>query len=145
MTKKIVFVGGGNMGEALGAGLIHSKAWKPSQIIVTTVPPEQLKKLQKTYKVGTSADNRWAARDAQMLLLAVKPQHMKHVLEELGPVIRQTQLVMSIAAGIPTEFIENFLAKGVAVIRIMPNTPALVGQGAAALALGRYAKESHEK
>ena len=145
MTKKIVFVGGGNMGEALVAGLIGSGAWKPSQIIVTDVRPEQLEKLQKTYKVGTSADNRWAVRDAQVLLLAVKPQHMKHVLEELGPVMRQTQLVLSIAAGIPTLFIENFLAKGVAVIRIMPNTPALVGQGAAALALGRFAKESHEK
>jgi pyrroline-5-carboxylate reductase len=70
---------------------------------------------------------------------------MKHVLEDLGPVIRQTQLVLSIAAGITTEFIQTFLAKGVPVIRVMPNTPALIGAGAAALARGRYAKESHEK
>lgn len=145
MTKKIVFVGGGNMGEALVAGLIGSRAWKPSQIIVTDVRPEQLEKLQKTYKVGTSADNRWAVRDAHVILLAVKPQHMKHVLEELGPLIRRAQLVLSIAAGIPTAFIENFLAKNVPVVRIMPNTPALVRQGAAAIALGRAATETHAR
>ncbi len=127
------------------AGLIGSGTWKPSQIVVTDVRSEQLEKLQKNYKVGTSADNRWAVRDAQVILLAVKPQHMKHVLEDLGPVIHQTQLVLSIAAGIRIEFFEKKLAKGVPVIRIMPNTPALVGQGAAALALGRAAKEKHAR
>src|SRR6185436_4481515 len=100
MTKKIVFVGGGNMGEALVAGLIRSGRWKPSQITVTDVRPEQRERLRKTYKVGTSADNRWAARDADIILLSIKPQQMQHVLTELGPVIRQSQLVLSIAAGI---------------------------------------------
>jgi pyrroline-5-carboxylate reductase len=145
MTKKIVLVGGGNMGEALVAGLVRSGHWKPSQITVCDVRHDQLASLQLRYKVKASADNRWAARDASVILLAVKPQHMKHVLEDLGPVIRQSQLVLSIAAGIPTKFIEKFLAKQVPVIRIMPNTPALVGLGMAALALGRAAEESHEK
>jgi pyrroline-5-carboxylate reductase len=145
MTKKIVLVGGGNMGEALVAGLIRSTHWKPSQIIVCDIRHDQLASLQLRYKVKASADNRWAVRDASVILLAVKPQHMKHVLEDLGPVIHTTQLVLSIAAGIPTAFIEKFLAKKVPVIRIMPNTPALVGQGMAALALGRAAEESHER
>jgi len=138
-------VGGGNMGEALIAGLVRSGHWKPSQITVCDVRPDQLAQLQLRYKVRASADNRWAARDADILLLAVKPQHMKHVLEELGPVIRKSQLVLSIAAGIPSSFIENYLAKGVPVIRIMPNTPALVGLGMAALARGGSAKEPHER
>ena len=143
--KRIVLVGGGNMGEALVAGLIRSKHWKPSQITVTDVRAEQLERLRKSYKVRTSEDNRWAARDADLILLAVKPQQMKHVLEELGPVIRQSQLVLSIAAGITTTFLESHLAKGVPTVRVMPNMPALVGAGASVLALGRWAKEPHEK
>lgn len=142
--KRLVLVGGGNMGEALVSGLVRSGSWKPSQITVCDVRHDQLAQLQLRYKVRASADNRWAARDASIILLAVKPQHMKSVLEDLGPVIRQTQLVLSIAAGVTTRFIEMFLAKGVPVIRIMPNTPSLIGAGAAAIARGRWAKPAHE-
>lgn len=145
MTKKIVFVGGGNMGEALIAGLLKSGHWKPSQITACDIRPDQLAQLQLRYKVHASADNRWAVRGASVILLAVKPQHMKHVLEDLGPVIQKDQLVLSIAAGITTAFIEKFLAKGVPVIRIMPNTPALVSQGMAGLARGKSAKDPHER
>src|SRR5579864_3845591 len=145
MMKRLVLVGGGNMGEALIAGLIRSRHWKPSQIIVCDIRHDQLAQLQLRYKVRASADNRWAVRDADIVLLAVKPQHMRHVLEDLGPVIRQSQLVLSIAAGITTGFIERFLAKRVPVIRVMPNTPALVGMGAAGLARGRWARTAHEK
>src|SRR6266404_5218495 len=145
MTKHIAFVGGGNMGEALIAGLLQSGHWKPSQIIACDIRHDQLVNLQLRYKVRASADTRWAIREADIVLLAVKPQHMKHVLEEVGPVIQQKQIVLSIAAGITTSFIEKFLAKGVPVVRIMPNTPALVGLGMAGLARGRYAKESHER
>src|SRR5271157_338730 len=105
--KKIVLVGGGNMGEALVAGLLRSGRWKPSQITVCDIRHDQLANLQLRYKVRASADNRWAVRDADIILLAVKPQHMKHLLVELGPVIRQSQVVLSIAAGITTRFIEK--------------------------------------
>jgi pyrroline-5-carboxylate reductase len=145
MRKKIVLVGGGNMGEALVAGLLNSGHWKPSQITVCDVRHDQLANLQRRYKVKTSANNRWAVREADMVLLAVKPQHMKHVLMDVGPVIRQSQLILSIAAGITTRLIEKFLARGVPVIRIMPNTPALVGQGMAAITRGRFAKAPHEQ
>jgi pyrroline-5-carboxylate reductase len=133
------------MGEALVAGLIRSGHWKASQITVSDVRHDQLAQLQLRYKIRVSVDNRWAAREADVILLAVKPQQMAHVLKEMGPVIRPAQLVLSIAAGVPTKFIESFLGKGVPVIRIMPNTPALVGAGAAALARGRWAKPAHEK
>ncbi len=145
MTKLIVFVGGGNMGEALISGLLRSTHWKPSQIIACDVRHDQLANLQLRYKVRASADNRWAVRQAGIVLLAVKPQQMKHVLEELGPVVRRKHLVLSIAAGITTSFIEGFLAKGVPVIRIMPNTPALIGQGMAVIARGRFARHAHER
>ncbi len=145
MAKKIVFVGGGNMGEALIAGLLKSGHWKPSQIIACDIRHDQLAKLQLRYKVSASADNRWAVRGANVILLAVKPQHMKHVLEDLGPVIQKNQIVLSIAAGITTAFIEKFLAKGVPVVRVMPNTPALVGHGMAGIARGKAASEAHVK
>jgi len=144
-VKRLVLVGGGNMGEALVAGLVRSGHWKPSQITVCDVRHDQLAQLQLRYKVRASADNRWAVRDASIILLAVKPQHMKHVLQDLGPVIRQSQLVLSIAAGITTRLIEKFMARGVPVIRIMPNTPALVSMGAAAMARGRWARPEHER
>jgi pyrroline-5-carboxylate reductase len=132
------------MGEALIAGLVRSAHWKPSQITVCDIRHDQLARLQLRYKVQASIDNRWAARESHIILLAVKPQNMAHVLEEMGPVIRPSQLVLSIAAGIPTAYMEKFLGKGVPVIRIMPNTPALVGEGAAAIARGRWANETHE-
>lgn len=140
----LVLVGGGNMGEALVAGLLRSGRWKPSQIIVCDVRHDQLAKLQLRYKIRASTDNRWAVRDAGIILLAVKPQQMQHVLADLGPVIRKNQIVISIAAGIPTKVIEKGLAAGVPVLRAMPNTPALVSQGMAGLARGRFAQERHE-
>ena len=143
--KRLALVGGGNMGEALVAGLLKSGHWKPSQITVCDVRHDQLVRLQLRYKIHASADNRWAVREADVILLAIKPQQMAHVLEDLGPVLRPDQLVLSIAAGVPTEFIEKSLARGVPVVRIMPNTPALVGMGAAALSRGRWADAGHEK
>lgn len=133
------------MGEALIAGLLKSGHWKPSQITACDIRQDQLAKLQTQYKVRASSDNRWAVRGASVILLAVKPQHMKHVLEELGPVIQKNQLVLSIAAGITTALIEKYLAKGVPVIRIMPNTPALVSLGMSGLARGKAARDGDEK
>ena len=131
------------MGEALVAGLLNSRRWKPSQITVCDVRRDLLASLRMRYKVKTCADSRPAVRQADIVLLAVKPQHMKDVLENISPVIRKSQLILSIAAGITTRFIQTFLARGVPVIRIMPNTPALVGQGMAAVARGRSAKGTH--
>src|SRR5437762_3771091 len=132
------------MGEALIAGLIRSGHWKPSQLMVCDIRHDQLAQLQLRYKVQACADNRWAAREADIILLAVKPQHMPHVLKEIGPVIRSSQLVLSIAAGVPAAFNEGFLAKGVPVVRIMPHTPAPIREGSAALARGRWARAAHE-
>ncbi len=131
------------MGEALIAGLLKSGHWKPSQIVVCDIRHDQLVKLQRRYKVRTSADSRRSVCGASVILLAVKPQHMKDVLEDLGPVIKKNQLVLSIAAGVTTAMMESFLAKGVPLVRVMPNTPALVGLGMAALARGKAARQSH--
>jgi pyrroline-5-carboxylate reductase len=143
--KRLTLIGGGNMGEALVSGLLRSGTWKPAQITVCDVRAEALARLRKRYRIRTSTESRQAVRGADILLLAVKPQHMKPLLEDLGPEVRRSQLVLSIAAGISTRFIEKFLPRGSRVVRVMPNTPALVGLGMAALARGRCAKAAEER
>ena len=145
MAKTIVFLGGGNMGEALVAGLLAAKRWPSSSVTVTDKRPEQLIRLKKKYRVGVAADNRTAVKGKAVLVLAVKPQQMREVLTEIASVVSTKTLVLSIAAGIPCALIETFLKPGTPVVRVMPNTPALVGAGAAAIAGGRAAKASHLK
>jgi len=143
--KTIAFIGGGNMGEALIAGLLKSKQWKPNQIRVTDVRPEALTRLKKKYRVQTGSDNRKAVQGASIILLAVKPQQIRQLLSDVGSQLKSNQLILSIAAGISTATIESFLASGVPVVRVMPNTPALVGAGAAGVAAGQFAKLAHLK
>lgn len=133
------------MGEALVAGLLRAKSWNASQMTVTDVRPDLLKRLKKTYRVSISTDNPRAVAAADIVLLAVKPQYMAAVLQEIGGLLNRRQLVLSIAAGKTTSFIEKFLPKNVPVVRVMPNTPALIGSGASGICRGRYATAAHLK
>lgn len=136
MNKTITFIGGGNMAEALIRGLLSAKA---GRIIATDVRAERLEQLQRTYGIETSSDNAASAAKADIVVLAVKPQKMSAVLEGLKI---KSQLLISIAAGITTARIERELGGEPRVVRSMPNTPALVGAGAAALCKGRFATEA---
>jgi len=138
-AKKIVVIGGGKMGEVIAAGILKAGLAQPGSVTVTDIVPDRLAYLKGRYAVGTAEDNRKAARDADIVILAVKPQGIGDVLGELAPVIDRKKLVVSIAAGIPIRFIAERLKKGVPIVRVMPNTPALVGEGAAALAAGEAA------
>lgn len=112
--------------------------------MVSDVRPDALHRLKSKYKIRVNPDNRLAVDGADIVLLAVKPQQMPVVLEAIAPRITRRHLVLSIAAGITTSVIEKFLTRGVPTIRIMPNTPALVGAGAAGVSRGRYATVRHE-
>jgi len=138
-AKKIVIIGGGKMGEVIAAGILKAGLAQPGSVTVSDIVPDRLAYLKGRYAVGTAQDNRKAARDADIVILAVKPQGIGEVLEELAPVIDRKKLVVSIAAGIPIRFIAERLKKGIPIVRVMPNTPALVGEGAAALAAGEAA------
>jgi len=137
--KKIGVVGGGKMGGALIAGMISGGLVKPEALTVADTDNGRLEELVKAYGVGVTADNREAAGDADVIILAVKPQNMAEVLSGLAKSIPPAALVISIAAGIPAAFIEERLFKGVRVVRVMPNMPALIGEGAAALCRGAFA------
>ncbi len=139
--KKIAIIGGGKMGEVLTRGIISGEILPPSDVTVTDIVPARLEHLKSEHKVQVTSDNRKAAKDADILILAVKPQNMSEVLRELSPVIDKNKLVISIAAGIPIGFIQEHLKKGMRIVRVMPNTPALIREGAAALAAGENATE----
>jgi pyrroline-5-carboxylate reductase len=141
MESKVVFVGAGNMAEAIVSGMVEGAFCAPEKIIMTDVRPERLADLAKEYGVSTSTDNR-VVKNAEIVLLAVKPQVMADVLNGIAPVLRPETLVISIMAGIPAAKIEALLGGKFRVVRVMPNTPALVGQGASAIAAGTYADEA---
>src|SRR4051812_32336395 len=117
------------MGTAMVAGLLASGRAKPSQITVTDVRPEMLKSLKKRFGVRTSSDNRETIEATDVALLCVKPQQMSALLEELRGHISLKTLIISIAAGIRIKFIEDRLSQKSPVIRVMPNTPALLRAG----------------
>jgi len=137
--KKISFIGGGKMGSALIKGILSRKLLAAGDVTAADVVAKQLEVLKKTYGVRVTEDNKKAVRDADIIILAVKPQTMADVLKGIAGVIDKSKLVISIAAGISTQYIEDYLKKGCRVVRVMPNTPALIGEGAAAIAGGSHA------
>lgn len=139
IDRKIAFLGGGNMAEALMKGLIAAGAAKPDQILVMDISFERLEYLKKTYGIMPQKSNLEAARGAGVVILCVKPQVIEKVLGEISPVIDENRLAISIAAGIAIDKLEKALSGKPRVVRVMPNAPALVLAGAAALAGGKNA------
>lgn len=138
--EKIAIIGGGKMGSIIARGLISRKIISKNNITVTDIDPSRLELLSSQLGLQVSDNNLKAVKNADIVLLAVKPQSMAQTLKEIASAVGKSKIIISIAAGITTGFIESRLAKGVRVIRIMPNTPALVGAGAAAVAGGTNAK-----
>jgi pyrroline-5-carboxylate reductase len=131
--KKIGFLGGGNMGEALIRGLVKTGLIPPEDLFVADVRLDRLEELSRLYGLHTLSDNALLVRRVDVVLLAVKPQILAAVLREIGPVAGG-KLLVSIAAGVSTARIRSQLPAGIRLIRTMPNTPALVLEGATAIA-----------
>lgn len=128
----IGFIGAGNMGQALIKGIIAAGICQPENIFISDIRPARLKLMAEQYHVQPLQTNAELAAKVDTLVLSVKPQNMADVLAEIKSNVRKDALVISIAAGIKTAKIADFLGN-VPIVRVMPNTPALVGQGAAAL------------
>jgi pyrroline-5-carboxylate reductase len=143
MTAKLAIIGGGQMGEALVGGLIDAGWASPDEIIVSEIHEERRAYLADKYGVRVTGDNAEAISESATVLIAVKPQDIDVVLESMAAGITDGHLVMSIAAGIPISALERRLGDGVPVVRIMPNTPALVREGAAAISPGTHARSEH--
>jgi len=142
LGKRIAFLGTGNMAEALVKGLLRAGVATKDEILCTEPRAERREEIRARYGVTVTPDNVQAAADAAIVVLSVKPQTMDLLLEEIAPSIDHSKLVISIAAGISIAAIARKLGAGVRIVRTMPNTPALVGAGATALARGAHATEA---
>jgi pyrroline-5-carboxylate reductase len=138
----IGFIGAGNMAEAMIRGLTKGGHIAAERIIASGPRRERLDALAKQFAIRVTTDNREVARGSNLVVLAVKPQILDRVLREVGDQLSADTLVVSIAAGIDTAAIEEAIAPGVRVVRAMPNTPALVGAAATAIAAGKLASPS---
>ena len=143
--RKIGFLGAGNMAGALIKGLLSAKLYRSQDILVSDALPQQLRKIKRAYKVDGVKSNREVVRESQTIVLAVKPQILPSVLEEIQPEVMKHNLFISIAAGVPLRRLEPGLGEKARVIRVMPNTPALLAKGMTVIVRGSKAKAQDEK
>ena len=136
---RFAFLGGGNMAEALIKGLLTGLGVDARHIIATDIVSERCDHLRGTYGITTSEDNRQAVRDSEVIFLAVKPQTVPALLASIAPGIGEDKLIVSIAAGVPLSTLQHALPDDSRVVRVMPNTPALVLEGAAGISPGAAA------
>ena len=140
--KKIAVIGAGKLGETLVRALLDAGAVTPRKITVTARHQETLD-ARRRLGVSTTLDNRAAAKGADVIIVSVKPQVMREVLQSIRAAVTPKKLLISVAAGVETSAIEKGLAKRVPVIRAMPNTPCLVRAGMTVIAAGKHAKREH--
>jgi pyrroline-5-carboxylate reductase len=137
---RIAIIGGGRIGEALLSGLLSSGV---TDLVVTTRSDARAATLRERHGVNATTSNRDAVDGAQLVVVAVKPQDIDVLLEEIGPLLTAEQTVLSVAAAIPTSHIESRIADGVPVVRAMPNAPSTVHEGMAGIAPGAHAGDEH--
>lgn len=145
MIKKVGFIGCGNMGSSMVGGLIKSGFLKSEEIIVSTKTEASSKKLRDEFKVATTLYSKTVAKESETIILAVKPNMYKSVVEEIKSELTEDKLIITIAAGISIENMEEWLGDDLKIIRTMPNTPALVGQAMSAVCPNKNVSEEELK
>lgn len=133
MSKKIGFVGCGNMGSSMLGGLINKGFQDKENFIVSTRSEGSRKNLEDKYGVKAVLSNIEVANESDVLILAVKPYMYKDVIDEIKEALRKDQIIISIAAGIDIKDLTEMIGEGFKIVKTMPNTPALVGEGMSAI------------
>lgn len=132
-SSTISFIGAGNMASAIIGGMLDN-GYQAGNIWVSAPDDSHLQALRDRFAVSVTTDNRHCAQQADMVVLAVKPQVMAEVCRDIAPVVQNTRpLMVSIAAGLGSDTLDSWLGGGLPLVRVMPNTPSLVGKGAAGL------------
>ena len=148
-NKKLGFIGGGNMAEALIKGLVSTSFFDSKNIFVSEPSKSKSSILQKKYKIKIIGDNRELGKKCDIIILAVKPQILKEVLCDIRSVVGSDKLMISVAAGVPIFIIDSVLRgeskKKFSVVRTMPNTPSLVQEGVTAISSGKYVSKADLK
>jgi len=140
-NKQIGFVGSGNMGEALIHGLLHGHLCRPEQILCSDVRPERLKAVREQHGVRGTSHNLEVVKQSDIIVLAVKPQIMKQVVDEVAKHLDLSKLIISIAAGVPLDAIESCARKELKLIRVMSNICVSVREGVSAISGGKHASK----
>jgi pyrroline-5-carboxylate reductase len=142
-SRRVAFLGGGKMGEALISGLIRSGGRVPDEIMVTNRRDERARELAGKYGVTATLDNLGAARWAEVLVLMAKPQDTETLLSQIREQVTSEHTVISFAAGVRTSFVEKHLADGVPVVRVMSNVPVMVDEAMSVISAGANASDEH--
>jgi pyrroline-5-carboxylate reductase len=137
--RRVGFIGTGNMGEALVKGLILGHVCRPEQIVCSDARPERQKEIREAYGVKVTSRNVDVVKQSDIIILSVKPQIMKAVIDEIGKFLDLDKLIISIAAGVPLEAIEMCAGKELKLVRVMPNICVSVREGVSAVAGGKHA------
>ena len=143
MTKRVAFLGGGKMGEALVSGLIRSGGRNPDEIMVTARREERVRELAERNGVAATLSNPEAVEWAETVVLTVKPQDIEALLGQIAEHVTPEHLVVSFAAGVRTSFVEKHLASGVPVVRVMSNVAVLVDEAMSVVSPGSQAEDKH--
>jgi pyrroline-5-carboxylate reductase len=139
-VQRLALLGAGKIGESLLAGLVSS-GW--TDVVATGRRPERLDELRKRYGIETTLSNAEAIEGAKIVVVAVKPQDIHPLLDEVAPILTSEQTVLTIAAAIPTSAIERRLSGPIPVVRAMPNAPSTVHEGIAGICAGAHATDEH--
>ncbi len=140
---KAAILGAGKMGSILLQAFLRDGLFKPADTWVTVAHPERAVLLREKLKVHAGTDNADAVRHADIIFLCVKPQVVAEVMREIRADVRPDQLLVSVAASVPTDMIERALGKDIPVVRAMPNTPCAIGAGMTGLCKGQFAQKQH--
>lgn len=141
---KLGFIGTGNMAGAIMGGIIKKGIFRPEEIIGADISEEGRRKTKEAYGIEVTDDNRKAV-DAEVLILSVKPQFYADAIAEIKDCIKDDQLVITIAPGKTLSWLEAQFGKKVKIVRTMPNTPALVGEGMTAACVNQYVTEEEKE
>jgi len=139
---RVAVLGAGKIGTIILQAMFDKQLLSKQNVHATVQHAEKVKNLRKVLGVTASNDNVEAVRDADIVLICVKPQTVGQVLEQIAPVVTKKQLLISVAASVPTDFMEKRLPVEARIIRAMPNTPAMLGSGMTAISKGKFAQSS---
>jgi pyrroline-5-carboxylate reductase len=142
-ARRVAFLGGGRMGEALISGLIRSGGRTAEEIMVTNRREVRAQELAGKYGIVATLDNAEAVRWADVLVLMAKPQDIEVLLQQIREHVQPSDTVISFAAGVRTSFVEKQLPDGVPVVRVMSNVPVMVDEAMSVVTSGREASEEH--
>jgi pyrroline-5-carboxylate reductase len=143
VTRRVAFLGGGKMGEALVSGLIRSGGRNPDEIMVTARREERARELSERNGVAATLSNPEAVEWAETVVLMVKPQDIEALLGQVAEHVTSEHLVVSFAAGVRTSFVEKHLASTVPVVRVMSNVAVLVDEAMSVVSPGSQAEDKH--